>query len=65
MNVGELIEILSLYPQDMKVLITWESTTQALQKQNIYISKEEHLVLDADGNSYKEEFAKDPKENEF
>lgn len=64
MNVRELIEMLSLYPKDMKVIITWESTLKSIQKENIYVSKEGHLYLDSDGNFYKEDFAKDPKENE-
>ena len=63
-TVGELIEILKSYPKKMKVMTTWESTLHSLQKKNVYVSVTGSLYLDADENFYKEEFAKDPKENE-
>lgn len=63
LSIGELIDILNNYPKEMKVIITWESLTTTLTKENIYLSKWNTLFLDADGNFYKEDFAKDPKED--
>lgn len=64
-SVAELIDLLSKYPKEMKIVITWESTIQGILKRNIYTSKEENfLFLDADGCFYKQSYAKDPKENE-
>ena len=59
LRVGELIKILSAYPENMPVITTWESTLHALMKENIYESKEGNLYLDADGNFYKDEYAKE------
>lgn len=59
LNVKQLIEILSRYPQDMKVITTWESTIHSILQENIYESKEGHLYLDADDNSCKDDYSKD------
>lgn len=64
LNVGSLIELLKKYPKDMKVMTTWESTVHSLKKENIYESITGSLYLDADENFYKEQFSKNPKENE-
>lgn len=64
MNVQQLIDILQKYPPKMKMIVTWEHQLDALNKKNIYVSKEGHLYLDGDNNRYKKEFAKDVKENE-
>ena len=58
LSVGQLIEILKRYPPNMPVITTWESTIHGLQEDNIYESKEGNLYIDADYNSYKDEFAK-------
>lgn len=58
LTVQELIDILQQYPKDMKVLSTWESTVNSLTKDNIYESLTGSLYLDADNNSYKENFCK-------
>jgi ribosomal protein L21E len=64
LTVGELIYILNKYPQDMKVMITWESTVHDLKPSNIYEAHTGTLYLDADGDFYKKDYAKDPNENE-
>jgi hypothetical protein len=64
LDVQGLMELLSKYPPNMKVLFTWESILVELRKENVYLSKKGILYLDADYNSYKRQYAKDPKENE-
>lgn len=64
LKVGELIEILGKYPKEMRVLITWESTLNEFTRKNIYESVTGTLYLDGDYNFYKQQFAKNPKENE-
>ena len=63
-SVEELIKVLQGYPKEMKVMITWESTVNEFKKENIYISVTGTLYFDADGNFYKKDFSKNPKENE-
>lgn len=57
-TVKELNEILKKYPDEMKCIFTWEGITIPIEKENIYISKDESLFFDADGNFYKSRFAK-------
>ncbi len=64
LTVGQMINLLNKYPKNMKVLCTWESTLNAIKKENIYISVTDKIYIDADGCFYKKEFAKDPMENE-
>lgn len=64
LTVKELIDVLKKYPQNMKVMITWESTVNELRKKFVYESITGTLYLDGDYNFYKEDFAKNPKENE-
>ncbi len=65
LTVGGLIELLSKYPEYLKIMFTWESTINSIVKSNVYFSKlGSFIYLDADGNSYKHEFAEDPSENE-
>ncbi len=55
-TIKELIDILCKFPIDTKICITWESTINSLEKENIYMSKWGVVLLDADGNSYKEDY---------
>jgi hypothetical protein len=64
LTVAELIDILKKYPEKTKVIATWESTIKPLKMENIYVSHTNTLYLDADYNFYKNDLAKDPKENE-
>ena len=64
MSVGQLMDLLSKYPNEMKVLFTWEGIIKPIYKNNIYEDIHASLLLDADSNFYKEGFAKDSKENE-
>lgn len=64
LKVGQLIQFLSKYPKEMKVLFTWEGSVQSVDKKNIYQDVLGCLLLDADENFYKGDFAKDPNENE-
>jgi len=57
-NVKDLIEILKKYPQDMKVITTWEGIFHALKEENIYESKDGYLFFDCDDNFYKKDFMK-------
>ena len=54
MKVMELIEALNKYPQNLEVLITWESTFSDLDNEKIYQAKDGTVILDADENFYKE-----------
>ncbi len=58
LNVKNLIEILKKYPQDMKIITTWEGIHNVLKEENIYESKEGYLFFDCDDNFYKEYFIK-------
>lgn len=64
LTVGELIDILKQYPSNMKVMITWESTVNEFKKMNVYEAVTGSLYLDGDNSFYKNDFAKNPKENE-
>jgi len=57
-NVKDLIEILKKYPQDMKVITTWEDSHHVLKEENIYESKDGYLFFDCDDNFYKKDFMK-------
>jgi hypothetical protein len=56
LTVGRLIDILSKYPKQMKVMITWESTVNELKEEWIYEAKTGSLYLDGDAGFYKDEF---------
>src|SRR2546423_718264 len=56
---------------DREVLVTWESITREIEPTNVYLSKCDQLLsfldtpvllIDADGNYYKKDFAVDPRE---
>lgn len=65
MTVGELVDILSQYPETMKIVTTWESSIQSISPKCIYTSNDgKYLYIDADYCFYKEDFARDPNENE-
>lgn len=65
LTIQELIDILSKYPKDMKIVTTWESTVNPILRRDIYLSKNGKFVyLDADYCSYKQEFAQDANENQ-
>ncbi len=64
LTVGGLIDVLSKYPVEMKIMITWESTVNRFEKKNIYLAVTGTLYFDADGNFYKDAFSKNVKENE-
>lgn len=57
-TVGELIEELSKYPLDMKVMSTWESTKNSLRKEDIYYSFLDCVFIDADSGYYKRDYEK-------
>lgn len=58
MTVGELMDVLSVYPKDMKVLTTWESTIHTIRRQYIYESHTGNLYIDADEAFYRKDFEK-------
>jgi len=58
LKVKDLIEILKSYPQDMKIITTWEGTFHDLLEKNIYESKDGYLFFDCDDNFYKKDFMK-------
>ena len=65
MTISELMAALERRLQkhgDIKVKITWEGITQNIEQDNIYLSKDGSLFIDADHNSYKNDFAVDPSE---
>lgn len=57
-SVGGLIEVLSKYPPEMKVMFTWESTIRRMAEENMYMSFLDCLFLDADENFYKDRYEK-------
>lgn len=57
-TVGELIEELSKYPLDMKVMSTWESTKNVLRAEDIYYSFLDCVFIDADSGYYKRDYEK-------
>ena len=65
MKISELIETLQARLKkhgDVEVRCTWEGIEAWIEKDGIYLAKNGCLYIDADGNSYKEEFAVDPTE---
>ena len=66
MIISELIATLQVRLEkhgDVTVVTTWEGITVKIDPSSIYLSKDGSLFIDADGNSYKNEFAVDPSEN--
>ena len=55
MTVRELIEVLSKHDPDCRVVTTWESTIHDLDDDEVYLSADGDVVIDADANSYKEQ----------
>lgn len=49
---------------DIEVEVTWEGITRSIFTDAIYKSNDGPLYIDADENSYKDEFAVDPAEGE-
>ena len=45
---------------DMPVVVTWEGQTIELDTSNIYVSKNNEVVIDADGNEYKDYYTINP-----
>lgn len=64
LTVGELKRILRKYPDEWRIMITWESTVNEFKRENIYRAHTGTLYFDADGNFYKKDYAINPKENE-
>jgi hypothetical protein len=58
LTVEQLIECLKKYPKNMRCFFTWESVFRSIEEENIYVGKENILLLDADFNEYKDEFEK-------
>jgi hypothetical protein len=56
MTVKELIRELKKFSSDLEVKATWESVIVELNPDNFYVSKDGILLIDADGNSYKEKY---------
>lgn len=56
MTVEELIKELQKYPAQTKVMVTWEGKTEVIDSENIYLSKDRILLIDADNNFYKKRF---------
>jgi hypothetical protein len=54
-TVRELIEALSKHRPDAKVLVTWETTFHTIDEDQIYVSADRDVVIDADANAYKEQ----------
>lgn len=56
MTVRELIAVLSKHAEaNPPVLVTWETTIHTLDEDQIYLSADGDLIIDADSNSYKEQ----------
>lgn len=55
MNIKELIQILKRHDENMNVVCTWETVITEIEDDCIY-KAQDHLVIDADWNSYKNEF---------
>lgn len=55
MTVRELIFVLTKYAEtNPRVVTTWETTIHDLDEDQIYLSADGDIVIDADANSYKE-----------
>lgn len=48
MTVRELIEELSKHRPDAEVLVTWETTFHRIDNDQVYLSANSHVVIDAD-----------------
>lgn len=55
MTARALIAALSKHRPDAEVLVTWESTFHQVDEDQIYVSADGDVVIDADGNAYKEQ----------
>ncbi len=55
-KVKELIELLKSFPPDAEVKTTWENIVNELDADEVYMSADGVLLIDADANSYKEHF---------
>lgn len=54
MTVRELIAVLSKHADaDPRVVVTWETTIHDIDEDQIYLSADGDLVIDADANAYK------------
>ncbi len=58
MTVAELVEVLRRYPPDTRVQVTWETTVHEIDEDAVYLTPYDGLLIDADGNAYKEWFLK-------
>ena len=58
MTVKELIDLLQQYPPYLEVAVTYESVVKNLNSTNLYVSADGVLLLDADGNFYRDDFEK-------
>lgn len=55
MTVRELIDALSNYVEaNPNVVVTWETTVHEIDADQIYVSADGDVVIDADANAYKE-----------
>lgn len=55
MKVRDLIAELSKHAEaNPQVIVTWETTINDIDTKHIYLSADGDLVIDADGNQYKE-----------
>lgn len=59
MTVKELIFELQKRDPHAEVRVTWEGVIQAIDAENIYCSADGVVLIDGDGNSYKEQFEKE------
>lgn len=56
MTKKELVECLDAFPNEARVLITWEGLVVEIGPDNIYQAKSGDVLIDADNNYYKEKF---------
>ena len=55
MTVRELIDALSKYADaNPSVIVTWETTVHEIDEDQVYLSADGDVVIDADANAYKE-----------
>lgn len=54
MKVGELVKLLQGYRQDEEVVVTWEGVLSGIEGSNIYLAANGNVIIDADGNCYKQ-----------
>lgn len=56
MTVSELIDALSKHADaNQRVVVTWEGTVHDVDEDQIYLSADGDVVIDADANAYKEQ----------